>query len=163
LPDVGFPDVRVDARVDGGRTLVGIAITPPTATLAIGTRLSLIVTGTYSDGTTADLTTPATFSSSAPSVSLNGKVTHAHSPGPPAVVTARVNNLLARATTPVSPARIMSTAVTPATATTGIAGTVAFTAVATLTDGSHQDVTNSVTWTSSDTRVATISAAGLAR
>src|SRR5215475_5993188 len=29
LPDVGFPDVRVDARVDGGRMLVGIAITPP--------------------------------------------------------------------------------------------------------------------------------------
>ena len=48
-------DVRVDARNDGAtRVLVSIAVTPPAATLVIGSKLSLTVTGTYSDRTTAD-------------------------------------------------------------------------------------------------------------
>jgi parallel beta-helix repeat protein len=43
-------------------TLTTIAITPPTATVAIGQTSAFTATGTYSDTTTADLTTQVTWS-----------------------------------------------------------------------------------------------------
>jgi len=48
---------------DVNATLTGIAITPPTATVAIGQNAAFTATATYSDATTADLTSQVTWSS----------------------------------------------------------------------------------------------------
>ncbi|HKQ70542.1 MAG TPA: Ig-like domain-containing protein [Polyangiaceae bacterium] len=157
---------RVDAASpDGGGpvVLVGIAVTPPSSTLAVTTRVLLTVTGNYSNGSVADLTPSASFTSDAPAVaSVASNVVTARAAGT-AVVTAIVNGLRADAKIVVTAATIRSIAVTPAVASTGIGGTVDFTATATLSDGTHQDVTASASWTSSNTAVATVSLAGRAQ
>src|SRR5439155_477939 len=137
---------------------VSIAVVPPAATLVVGTRLALQAIGTYSDGTTSDVTTQAAFTTSAPPVaSVAVNVVTAVAPGT-ATISARLLGLVGNATITVSSARIVSIALTPASATTGIAGTVAFSAVATLSDGTHQDVTASATWSSTSVVTATLGA-----
>jgi hypothetical protein len=62
----------------------------------------------------------------------------------------------------VTPATLVSIAVTPANPSITAGGTQQFTATGTFSDSSTQNLTNSVTWTSSSTATATISATGLA-
>lgn len=53
-------------------------------------------------------------------------------------------------------------AVTPKTASIPVGSTQQFTATGTYSDGSAEDLSTSVIWTSSDTTLATIDSAGLA-
>ena len=62
----------------------------------------------------------------------------------------------------VTAAALTSIAVTPTSASIIAGGTQPFTATGTYTDGSTQDLTNSVAWSSSNTGVATINNTGLA-
>lgn len=57
---------------------------------------------------------------------------------------------------------VTSIAVSPATATVSAGETQQFSAVGTFTDGSTQDITNQVTWSSSNIAVAKINSVGLA-
>jgi len=60
------------------------------------------------------------------------------------------------------PVVLVSIAVTPATPSISQGATKQFTAIGTYSDNTNQDLTSSVTWTSSNTAVATISPAGMA-
>jgi hypothetical protein len=153
----GTPDLP-----DGGVVLTSLSITPPAATLAIGTKQPFVATGTFSNGTTADVSGQAQWSSSAPAtVTVAGGIVTAVAAGP-AVITATLSGVSASATVTVSAATIVSIAVTPASATTQVGGSIAFVATATLSDQSTQDVTASVGWAAQDGSVATVSPAGLA-
>jgi len=68
---------------------------------------------------------------------------------------------LGSSTPPPAPT-LSSIAVTPASATVDIGGTQQYTAVGTYSNGDPEDITSSVTWRSSKTRVATIDSSGLA-
>jgi uncharacterized protein YjdB len=57
---------------------------------------------------------------------------------------------------------VVSIQVTPTTASITAGQTQQFQAMAVLQDGEHRDVTNAVTWKSSNPAVATIDATGLA-
>ena len=57
---------------------------------------------------------------------------------------------------------LSSIAVTPANTTIAIGGTQQFTAMGTYSDGSTQNITSQVTWSSSNSSVATITTTGLA-
>ena len=57
---------------------------------------------------------------------------------------------------------LVSIAVTPANPSIGVGGQQPFTATGTYSDNSHQNLTNSATWTSSNPSIATISTGGLA-
>ena len=70
--------------------------------------------------------------------------------------------LLGRCGVPGGPREPTSIVVTPATTSILARATQQFTATGTYSDGSRRDITSLVTWISSDTRVATINAAGLA-
>ncbi|HMI83235.1 MAG TPA: Ig-like domain-containing protein [Polyangiaceae bacterium] len=154
---------------DGGTTatLVRITLDPPMVTLGIATSQTLKVTGVYSDGTSADITQQGiTFASNAvgtATVSGAGVVTAVAGGMTTVTATRQPENLTATASIVVTSAMVRTIEVTPLTQTIGVGGTVNFTATATLSDGSHQDVTNSVTWSSSDMAVASISGGGLAR
>ncbi|MGD0020211.1 MAG: putative Ig domain-containing protein [Candidatus Limnocylindrales bacterium] len=56
-------------------TLTAIAVTPATPTIATGTPQQFTATGTYSDATTADLTSSVTWASSSPVVATIGATT----------------------------------------------------------------------------------------
>jgi len=145
-------------------TLSSIAVTPAGATIRPGASQAFTATGTFSDGSTAGLTT-VTWSSSDTSVatvSSGGKV-KAVRVGT-ATITATKGPLSGSATlTVANPATLSSITVTPANASLARGTTQKFTATGTYSDGSTADLSAKVAWSSSDRSVATIASGGRAK
>jgi uncharacterized protein YjdB len=140
-----------------------MGVTPTNPSLAINSTLHLIATGTYSDSSTGDFTSSATWTSSdstIATVSSAGVVTGV-APGT-AKITATSSGVSGSTDVTVTPATLQSIAVTPANPSIAKGTTQQFTATGTYSDNSTQDLTTQVTWASSTTSVATISSGGLA-
>ncbi|HEY2901418.1 MAG TPA: Ig-like domain-containing protein [Polyangia bacterium] len=143
-------------------TLVQIALDPPTATLTVGSSVMFTATGTFNDGTTSPVTAMATWTSSDGTIaSVTGGKATAVAAGT-ATISASVGLVTGKATVTVTAATVVGLSVIPPLATTAKGAKVSFAADATLSNGTHQDVTASATWTSSDTTVATVDANGTA-
>lgn len=146
------------------KTLTGITVTPATATLPKGTSQQFTATGTYSDGSTADVTGAVTWSSSKPKVAIitaSGDLSALK--GGTTTVTATDGPTSGSTTVKVGPATLVSIAVTPTSTSTPPGSTVQFSAMGTYSDGSTKDLTTLGKWKSSATKVATIgSRSGLA-
>lgn len=142
--------------------LTSMTISPPSPQLAIGTELALSAEGTFSDGTTRDLTATATWASSDPAVATvsdaaaNRGLLSGVSAGTTSI-TATVSGIVASASAVVTSATLESIAVEPATSNLAVDATLKYLARGTFSDGSTQDLTEQVTWASSDPGVATIS------
>jgi len=143
-------------------TLKSIAVTPASAVMAPASTLLFTATGTYSDGTTQNISNDATWSTSATkvaSITNFGQVT-GQSAGS-ATITAQQGSVSGTAAVVVASSALKSLQVSPSIPTT--TPTVAeqtglqFEAVGTFADGSEQNLTASVTWTSSPASVATVS------
>jgi hypothetical protein len=169
----GFNAGRVEVRASYGSlsasaalvvmssiVLVNISVDPVMNVLAIGASTQLTVTGFYSDGSTADLTAQAGWSSSSTDVATVdvGRVTAWKAGG--STITAGFGGYSASAVVSVTPATVVAVTVLPPFATIGAGGATRFTADATLSDGSHADVTTVALW-SVDATVATIDGRGL--
>jgi trimeric autotransporter adhesin len=160
--------------ITGNMTLVvtaaeleSIFLTWDSSSIAKGTTQQFVLTGTYTDGSIRDVTTRATWSSSVTTVAVIS-----NAPDSVGVATAvgigtstifatfegqRVGGFLT-----VTPATLMSIQIMPSNPNIALNATQQFTAMGIFTDQSTQDVTNNVTWFSSNPAVATISnAAGL--
>ncbi len=148
---------------DGNTMLVSVSISPRLSAILVGTSQPLVATATYSNNTTQNVSSMATWSSSAPGVAtvVGGLVT-AQSPGN-AVITVTLSGLSDSIQVSVPAAAVTGLRVTSAVASAGISGTVQFRATANLSNGGIQDVTASSTWSSLNPAVATVNAAGLAR
>jgi hypothetical protein len=126
------------------------AIAPPT--LAAGTTLQVYATGVYTDGSTADITAQATWSSTTGTTAVGGLIT-AVSTGDP-TVSASLSGITGSTGVTVTAPALQSIAITPAGTTTVAAGrTQQFTATGTFTNKTTQNITSSVTWSSSETSV----------
>lgn len=139
-------------------TLKSIAVAPSTAVLAPASLLSYTATGTFSDGSTANVTDVVTWSSSATnvaSISSFGQVT-GQSAGT-AIIKAQQGSVSGTAALVVESSALSSVAVTPATATVAEQTATQFNAIGTFGDGSTQNLTSSVSWTSSPASIATVS------
>jgi trimeric autotransporter adhesin len=140
------------------------ASTQPTSIgVAIGSTMQMNAVGTFSDGTKQTLTQASTWSitpndGSIAKVSTTGLVTGVASGS--ATVKAQFGSVSHTAVLAVQ--SLTSIAVTPGPATVAQGSAVPFDAVATLTDGSKQDVTSSVTWISTTPSTATVTANGWA-
>jgi uncharacterized protein YjdB len=147
--------------------LASIAITPPSPTIALGTTQQFAATGTYTDGSTQDVTTVVTWSSSDATVAIIsntlGSYGLATSSGQgTASITATSASITSSTSITVGGATVSSIAVTPSAASITEGAAEQFTAIATYSDGSTQDITQSATWTSSIPNVALVSSSGLA-
>ncbi len=154
---VGTASLTVTAAV-----LTSIAVTPSTPSIAAGNTQQFTATGTYSNGTQKKLTT-ATWASSATSVatiSSTGLATGVAQGT--ATITATSGTIQGSVTLTVTPAVLESIAVTPATASIPAGNTQQFTATGTYSNGSQQNLTSSVQWSSLASAVATVSSGGLA-
>jgi uncharacterized protein YjdB len=142
-------------------TLVSIAITPASPTLAKGTTLRLSAAGTYSDGSHQDLTSQVTWSSSDPLLSISSTGTTKGRATGNAVGTATVTALLGtvstQVTATVTSATLLSIELTPASSTIAKGTPQAFTATGHYSDSSTQPLTTDVVWSSSAPAVATVS------
>ena len=137
--------------------LVSIAITPANASIALGTNQQFAAIGTYADGSTLDLTTSATWSASAPSVATaNASGLAASASTGQTMIAAAAAGIAGSSTLTVTPATLVSIAITPAIPTIPLGTTQQFAATGTFTDGSTQNITGSVQWASSNASVATI-------
>jgi hypothetical protein len=147
----------------GPPALVSIAISPTPSSLPAGETQQFAATGTFTDGSTQDLTSSATWSSSAPTIAtispaglasalLVGSTT----------ITAVSGTIQGTTTLTVTPAVLVSIAVSPVTPSIIAANTQVFTAKGTYSDGSTQDLTSTATWSSLAPVVATIAPGGLA-
>ncbi len=147
-------------------TLRSLAITPGTVTIDVGATQQLTVTGTYDDGSTADLTADATFTSSErtfATVSAGGLVTGV-AEGTASIV-AEIgtvsDSVNVTVNMPTTQPMLTSIAVTPATADLAIGGTQQLTVTGTFDDGSTSDVTSQATFTTTDMGIASVDASGL--
>ncbi len=142
----------------GQPVLVSIAVTPANPSFALGTTQALIATGTYSDGSTLDLTTSASWSTADGNIATIGAPGVATSVAVGSTsVTASSGAIGGSTTITVSPAVLVSIAVTPAIPTIPLGTTQPFTATGSYTDGSTQNITGTVQWSSDTLTVATIS------
>jgi hypothetical protein len=148
----------------GPPALTSIALTPSMGfTLEKTQTQTVTAQGTLSNGQTLDVTSTATWSSTAPlvaSVSATGLVT-ALTPGTSSI-TATQGGVSRSVGVTVNRPALASLAVTPVAPRVTRGGTLAFTATATYVDLSTEVVTSLVTWRSSNGAFATISSAGVA-
>jgi poly(3-hydroxybutyrate) depolymerase len=139
-------------------TLVSIAVTPATASLVVGNTLQFTVTGNYSNGNTVNLTSSATWTSTALSVATITSLGLSTGVGEgAATISATVGGITGTSTLTVVPLALVSVAVTPANASISVGNMRQFAAIGTFSDGSTQNLTSSVTWISSSSVVATTS------
>ncbi|MGO8972367.1 MAG: Ig-like domain-containing protein [Steroidobacteraceae bacterium] len=143
-------------------TLVSIAVIPANPAIANGTNQQFAAIGTYTDNSTQPLTTSVSWNSSNSAVATisnasgsNG-LTSAVAQGP-VTITAILGGVSGSTGLTVTPATLVSIAVTPATASVADGTSQQFTATGTYTDGSTQNLTAAATWNSSDTTIASIS------
>ncbi len=139
-------------------TLLSITVTPSSPQIAEGTVQRFTATGLFSDDTTQDLTTAAAWTSSDPGVAAVDSKGAATAIAPGAVtITATSGGVSGSTTLTVNGVDLVSVSVTPADPAMAKGTTLQFTATGTYSDDSTQDLTATVTWTSSNTGVATIS------
>lgn len=142
--------------------LVSIAVLPSNPTVAAGQQQQFTVRGQLDDGTQLDLTDELTWSSSVQSVAKvsndigSAGLATAITPGTSTI--AATDGVVTGSTvmSVTSPA-LVAIEVTPAQSTIAPGATRQFVATGTFSDGSTQDLTDLVTWSSSELPVATIS------
>jgi uncharacterized protein YjdB len=145
-------------------TLLAVTVTPTSAQIAAGTTQQLTAMGSYSDGTTRDLSNIATWTTAQPltaSVSNTGLVSGLLPSQN--TVAASLGSLSGSSTIIVSAAVLKSLAISPSGASFASGVQQPYTLTGTFTDGSTQDLTSSATWTSTAPNVASIaSSTGIA-
>lgn len=142
--------------------LTSLQISPASATIPQQIGFAFLATGTFSDGTTQDLTRFALWTSSAPSVAT---ISAGHAiglePGTSTIV-ALFDAEAGTAQLTVTSATPTSLVISPANTSLDRGSFTRFTAVANFSDGTTRDVTRWVTWTSSDANVAVVTSTGIA-
>src|SRR5439155_21357816 len=128
-----------------------IDVTPSPANVPIGVTTPFTATGHFLDGTTANITSTANWTSSVPaSATVNnvgankGKVTGVALGA--TTITATSGLISGGSAVTVVPATLVSIDVTPSPANVPIGVTTQFTATGHYTDLSSADITTSVTW-----------------
>lgn len=149
--------------------IISISLSPTSAFVKPQGTQQFTATATFGNNTTGNVTSQVSWSSS------NGSIATVDSSGKAtgvalgtATLTAKSNNSDVSATAPitVSSKIIREISVKPQNVTLSISlnqTTQQFTAQATFDDGSLGDITNTASWTSSSTSVATINSSGFAQ
>ena len=143
--------------------LMSIVVTPAASSIPVNTTQQFSATGSYADGSSSDLTALVTWNSISTAVAtidINGIVTGV-TPGT-STVSASIGGVTGSTTLTVNAPTLSSISITPVDLTLGIGINQQFTATATYSDGSTQDLVNGVTWSSSSASVASINGSGLA-
>ena len=136
-------------------------MTPANAPISLGLQQQYTAMATLSDNSQQDVTNIVTWTSSDPTkvtITTSGLATAVAVTTTPVTITATApNNVSGSTTVTVDAANLVSIAIKPANITSLAQGTSQqFSAIGTFNNGSTLDVTNQVTWASSDTTLATV-------
>jgi uncharacterized protein YjdB len=155
------------ALVVESSALKSVTVTPATATVAEQTATQFNAVGTFGDGSTQNLTSSVSWTSTPASVATVSNASPTKglvagvAPGT-ATIGAQFAGLPGSAMLTVTDATLSSITVAPNDPSISQGGTQQFTATGSFSDGTTEDLTAQVTWTSSEVSVATITAGGLA-
>jgi len=145
-----------------GRILVSITITPANPVLILGTVQQFTATGTFSDQSVQDITSSVTWASSDVGVvSITAGGLAAGVALGAATVSATLGSVTGNTTVKVQPATLSSLTIGPRNRKIAQFTSLQFYAAGFYTDGSIRYITAKVSWTSSNTGVATIASNGL--
>lgn len=144
------------------KTLVSISVTSASSTIANGTTQQFTATGHYSDNSTQNLTNSVTWNSSNAAVATisNSAGSEGLATGVgigAATITAASGSVTGSAALTVTATALISISIAPSSPSIAQGTTLQFTATGSYSDGSIQILTSSVTWSSSNLTVATIS------
>lgn len=137
-------------------SLTTITVAPGSSSIALGATQQFSAKGTYSDGSTKDLTSVATWTSSATdivTISASGLATSKTQGN--VTVTAASGGVSGSATATVGPPLLRSIAIAPPVIYASRGSTQSFTATGTFTDGTTQDMTSTLTWSVRNPFIAT--------
>ena len=138
-------------------TLTSIAVTPSTATVPLGRGQQFSAQGTYSDGSTKNLSSSVSWSASpTDKVTISSSGMAATNATGTVTVTASSGGVSGTATLTIGVAVIDSIAVVANSPDLQIGTAQQFAAVGTYTDGHTEDLTATATWTSTDHGIATV-------
>ena len=145
--------------------IVSVAVTPATASVAIGATQAFVATASYSDGSSRDVTVGAAWTSATPAVATvnaaSGVATGVTAGT--SVITAAFSGKSGSATLTVLPATLRSIAISPINPNVNIGNSQQFAVTGTFSDGTKRDVTAASTFKSATAAAATVNAAtGLA-
>jgi uncharacterized protein YjdB len=144
----------------GAAALVSIALTPNPSSLPIGETESLTATGSYSDGTTQNLTQSVTWSAASAVASVSSTGALLAKAAGSTTITATSGSISGSANVTVTSAVLVALNVAPSNQSIALGQTLQFTATGVYSDGSQQQLTSSAIWQTNPTSVATINAQG---
>lgn len=143
-------------------TLASIAVTPATASVAIGAKQQFTATASYSDGSARDISANAAWTSATTSVgtvSATGLATGLRAGT--SLITAAFEGKSGTATLTVQPATVLSLALTPVQTSFQVGASRQLAVVATYTDGTVVDVTANAVFMSATPGSVIVGAGGL--
>ncbi len=144
--------------------LLALSVTPAAPRLVRGSAVQLFAVGVFSDQTKQDLTASVTWTSSSDAVATVSTTGLAKAvSGGTATLTATLGPVTGAAELTVTDATLVSLEVSPGSATLARGTTQQLAGTGLFDDGSKQDLTANATWASSDSAVASVDTAGLAR
>jgi len=143
-------------------TLVSVQVAPTNPSIALGTTRQFIATGIFSDNTSQDITASVTWSSASTAVATISNTTGSNGlatavAAGSTVISATSGTISGSTTLTVTSATLVSIQVDPTNPSIAPGTTRQFIATGIFSDHTNQDITASVTWSSSSTAVATIS------
>ena len=147
--------------------LTGITISPASALIAKGTAQQFTATGVYNDGTSPDVTSLVTWNSTQPTTATVSSspgtqgLALAAAPGETSIFASLGTVASPAASLTVSNANLVSISVTPAGTTVPLATPQQFVANGSFDDGTQQNVSGTVKWTSSSPAVARVNSIGV--
>ncbi len=143
--------------------MLNITVTPNPSTLPVGESEQLQAVGTFSDGTTQNLTQSAAWSSSGPTVAtVNPTGTVLAKAVGTVAITAATGSLTGSATLTVAPPAMIALNIVPSNFLMVLESSRQLQAIGTLSDGTTQNMTMSVAWSSAQPHIASVSSGGLA-
>jgi uncharacterized protein YjdB len=142
--------------------VVSLSISQGSATISVGMTLTARLDARFDDGSTRNVTTEATWTTSNPAVaSVEGPAITAESQGT-ATITATYGDHQATIAITVNAATLTGIQITPGNPVAPFGIDQQFTATGTFSDGTSRVITDQVTWAATPAAVATINPAGLA-
>src|SRR5438105_2844167 len=154
----GSTMLTVDAAI-----LQSIDVQPKGDNIAAGLYVQFSATGSFSDGSSSDITSTVTWASdnlAAVTISSGGVATAVAAGS--STISASSGSISGSAPLDVTPAQLSSIAVTPLNGAVVVGQTQQFTATGSYTDSSTQNITAAVNWSSTNASAASIDASGLA-
>ena len=144
--------------------LQSISVTPSVASISAGNTQLFTATGVFADQSTQSLTSNVNWNSSNPSVAtVNSVGTARGASAGTTTITASVGGVTSPGVTlTVTPAVLVSIAVTPVAASIAAGTSQPYVATGTFSNQTTQNISSTVNWVSSTTSTATINAAGVA-